>query len=282
MEPPPTTIADLLASYAGVLIDAFGVLIDGSGALPGARELIRELDRRAIPFAIVSNDASRSCGTYARKLAGLGMPVAAERFVTSGTLLPDYFRERGLAGARTCVLGTDDSCDFVRAGGGIPIPLAPGMELDAVAVCDDDGTPFLEGIECAASAVVRAVEVGRRPALVAPNPDLIYPKSNGELGFTAGAMAVMIELAVGRKLPHANLAFERLGKPAPLLFTTAAKRLGIAIDRLVMIGDQLETDIAGANAAGMASALVAGVSRWRPESAVAPSYLLATIDPGSP
>ena len=279
MTPRPTTIAELLATYDGVLLDAFGVLIDGRGVLPGATALIRELDRRQIPFAIVSNDASRSGATYAAKFAGLGMPVAAERFVTSGTLLPDYFRERGLVGARTCVLGTDDSCDFVRAGGGVPVALAAGMEIDAVAVCDDDGMPFLEGIERAASAIVRAVQAGRRPALVAPNPDLIYPKNDDEIGITAGAMAVMIELAVNRKLPQAALSFERLGKPAPLLFTTAARRLGVAIDRLVMIGDQLETDIAGAAAAGVASALVAGISRWDPESAIAPTYLLATIHP---
>jgi HAD superfamily hydrolase (TIGR01450 family) len=279
MTPRPTTIAELLATHAGVLLDAFGVLIDARGALPGALALIRELDRRRLPFAIVSNDASRSGATYAAKFAALGMPVAAERFVTSGTLLPDYFRERGLAGARTCVLGTEDSCELVRAGGGVPIPLAAGMEIDAVAVCDDDGTPFVEGIERAASAIVRAVHAGRRPALVAPNPDLIYPKADDEIGITAGAMAVMIELAVARKLPHAGLAFDRLGKPAPLLFTTAARRLGVPIDRLVMIGDQLETDIAGAAAAGVASALVAGISRWSSESVIAPTYLLATIEP---
>jgi ribonucleotide monophosphatase NagD (HAD superfamily) len=219
--PPTATISELLDRHGGFLLDAFGVLIDGSGVLPGAVELIRELDRRGLPFAIVSNDASRSGLTYERKFAGLGMAVPADRFVTSGTLLPDFFRERGLEGARTCVLGTEDSREFVRAGGGVPVEVAAGMEIDAVAVCDDDGTPFLEGIERAASAVVRAVHAGRRPVLVAPNPDLIYPKSDGELGLTAGAMAVMIELAVGRKLPHAGLAFDRLGKPAPLLFTTA-------------------------------------------------------------
>jgi HAD superfamily hydrolase (TIGR01450 family) len=277
--PPTATISELLDRHGGFLLDAFGVLIDGSGVLPGAVELIRELDRRGLPFAIVSNDASRSGLTYERKFAGLGMAVPADRFVTSGTLLPDFFRERGLEGARTCVLGTEDSREFVRAGGGVPVEVAAGMEIDAVAVCDDDGTPFLEGIERAASAVVRAVHAGRRPVLVAPNPDLIYPKSDGELGLTAGAMAVMIELAVGRKLPHAGLAFDRLGKPAPLLFTTAARRLGVPTERLVMIGDQLETDIAGASAAGIASALVAGVSRWHTESTIAPTYLLATILP---
>jgi len=277
--PAPTTIAALLDHYDGVLLDAFGVLIDGSGALPGAVALIAELELSATPYAIVSNDASRSRATFARKFAAWGLPVPADRFVTSGTLLPGYFRDRGLAGARTCVLGTEDSCAFVREGGGVPIALAEGMELDAVAVCDDGGTPFLEGIEIALSAIVRAVLAGRRPALVVPNPDLVYPKGDGELGFTAGAMAGLIEVALARRLPSSLLVFDRLGKPAPDLFVAAARQLGVAVGRLAMIGDQLETDVAGAHAAGMDSALLAGISRWDQVSAVAPTYLLDTIEP---
>jgi HAD superfamily hydrolase (TIGR01450 family) len=283
VEPRPTTIAELLAHHDGVLLDAFGVLVDGSGALPGAPALIAALERRGTPYAVVSNDASRSRETFARQFASFGMAISPERFVTSGSLLPDYLRDRGLVGARTCVLGPEDSHDYVRAGGGVPIVPHEGMELDVVAVCDDAGFPFLDGMEQALSAIVRAVEAGRSVALVVPNPDLIYPKSAGELGFTAGAMARLLELGLERRLPHAGLAFDRLGKPEPHLFTTAARRLGIAIDRLVMIGDQLETDIIGAAAAGMASALIAGVSRWSPGTAgAAPTYLLATLDnPGS-
>jgi ribonucleotide monophosphatase NagD (HAD superfamily) len=277
--PRSTTIATLLEAYDGVLLDAYGVLVDASGALPGAGALIRELLRRRTPFAIVTNDASRSLATHAQRFAGLGLPIDADRVICSGALLPGYFRDRGLAGARTCVLGTADSEAFVREGGGVVIELARGMELDALAVCDDGGTPFLEGIECALSAVVRAVEAGRRPALVLPNPDLVYPRGAGELGLTAGAMALVIEPALARRFPGAGLAFDELGKPQAHLFVEAARQLGLAPGRLVMIGDQLETDIAGAAAAGMATALCAGVSRWNATSGIAPDHLLATIEP---
>jgi ribonucleotide monophosphatase NagD (HAD superfamily) len=196
--------------------------------------------------------------------------------------LPGYFATRGLAGARTCVLGTADSIEYVRAGGGEPVPLAAGMEVDALVVADDDGFEFLSGIELALSAVVRAVEAGRRPALVLPNPDLIYPKTTGELGFTAGAMALLIETALARRFPGERLAFVPLGKPEPHLFDEAARRLGVPAARLVMVGDQLETDVAGAQAAGVDAALLAGISRWehaRATATVAPRYLLATIGP---
>jgi len=276
--PAPTTISALIDRYDGVLLDAYGVLVDARGLLPGAAALLAELDRRGKPFAIVTNDASRSPTTYVARFAGHGVAIAAERIVTSGGLLPGYFRDRGLAGARTCVLGTADSIAYVREGGGVPVPLAPGMEIDALAVCDDSGTPFVAGLELALSAVMRAVHAGRQPALVLPNPDLIYPRGEGEYGFTAGAMALLIEAALARRFPAHVLRFDHLGKPSPHLFVEARRRLGSA--NVVMIGDQLETDIAGARAAGIDAALLeGGVSRVDPTSRIAPTYVLATIAP---
>jgi ribonucleotide monophosphatase NagD (HAD superfamily) len=277
VHPTPTQIGALLESYDGLLIDAYGVLVDAGGVLPGATALLAELARRRTPHAIVTNDASRSRATWVARLARYGITATADQIVTSGSLLPAYFRDRGLAGARTCVLGTDDSFDYVREGGGVPIELRPGMELDVLAVCDDSGTPFVEGIELAFSAVVRAVHAGRVPSLVLPNPDLVYPKERGEYGFTAGAMALVIEAALRRRFPDRGLGFDRLGKPAPHMFAEARRRLGV--ERVVMIGDQLETDVAGALAAGIDAALLAGVSRWDPASDIVPTYLLATIEP---
>ena len=137
--PTAATMSELLDRYAGILLDVYGVLLDGSGILPGARELIGELERRGKPYAIVTNDASRSIPTYVQRFARLGLPIPGERIVTSGSLLPGYLRAKSLAGARVCVLGTDDSVDYVREGGGVPVPLARGLDCDALAVCDDSG-----------------------------------------------------------------------------------------------------------------------------------------------
>jgi glycerol-1-phosphatase len=153
-----------------------------------------------------------------------------------------------------------------------------------VAVCDDAGFKFLPGIEQAFSAVVRAVDAGRTPRLVLANPDLVYPKSAGEFGFTAGAIALVIEAALARRFPGTRLVFDRLGKPEPHLMIEAAHHLALPLDRLVMIGDQLETDIAGAQAAGIDAALLEGVSRWSTAPAsgpptVTPAWLLGRLWP---
>lgn len=279
--PAPATTRELLDRYDGVLLDIYGVMLDASGALPGAHELLAELDRRKMPYVFVSNDASRSQETYVEKFASLGMSVDASQFVTSGSLIPLYMTENWVIGRRVCVLGTADSVEYVRMGGGDIVPLERGMDIDGIAVCDDAGFPFLAGMEWALSALVRAVEKDRDVMLLLPNPDLLYPKGDGELGFTAGAMAMLLEAGLARRFPHANLRFDRLGKPEPHLFTTGAEQLSLPLDRVLMIGDQLETDIAGANAAGCDSALLAGtISRWDAETSMeaprgaVPTYLL--------
>jgi 4-nitrophenyl phosphatase len=286
-EPQATTVTGLLDRHAGMLLDVYGVLFDARGPLPGAAELIAELERRGTPYRIVTNDASRSQATYAARFARHQIAIAPERFCTSGSLLPGYFAAHALAGARTLVLGTADSIAFVRQGGGVPVALAtePGAvdtlgTIDAIAVCDDSGFDFLRGIEQALGAIVRAVEAGAPPALILPNPDLVYPKGGGELGFTAGAIALLLEAALARRFPGANLRFTHLGKPEPHLFRAAAQQLELPTDQLVMIGDTLETDIAGARTAGCAGALLAGVSSWhhaRATSTIIPDYLLADL-----
>ena len=285
-EPRTIEISELLDRHRGVLLDVYGVLFDARGPLPGAASLLAELERRGTPYRIVTNDASRSQATYAARFAKHDISVSPERFVTSGSLLPTYFREHRLAGARTLVLGTADSIDFVREGGGAPISFSRDSAcftnelIEAVAVCDDDGFDFLKGLELALSSIVRAVEAGYPPALILPNPDLVYPKGGGELGFTAGAIALLLEAALARRFPGHGLRFVHLGKPEPHLFVEAARQLGVAPHELVMIGDQLETDIAGARAAGCAGALLAGVSSWhhaRETAKIIPDYLLAHL-----
>jgi HAD superfamily hydrolase (TIGR01450 family) len=272
-------LADVLDRYDGVLLDAFGVLVDGSGPLPGAAELVAELGRRGMPFLIVTNDASRLPETVADRFARFGIPVAAGDVLTSGQLLGPWFRERGLAGARCLVLGTEDSERYVEDAGGVVCPIDPDGAVQVVAVCDDDGYPFLDGINAALSVLFRALDGGRPIERVLPNPDVVFPAGGGRFGFTSGAVALLLEAALARRYPERRIEFERLGKPHRPLFDAAAERLGSR--RLLMVGDQLETDIAGARGAGLdAALLVTGVSRWQPEHGAGehgPTYLLEEL-----
>src|SRR5688500_4542781 len=130
-------LADVLDRYEAVLLDAFGVLVDGTSALPGAAELVAALERRRMPYLVVTNDASRLPETVSRRFHGLGLDIPAHGILTSGQLIGQYMAERGLAGARCLVLGTEDSQRYVSDAGGLVCPIEPDADYDLCAVCDD-------------------------------------------------------------------------------------------------------------------------------------------------
>jgi ribonucleotide monophosphatase NagD (HAD superfamily) len=280
--PQRTALGPLLDRYDGLLLDAYGVLVTQGGPLPGGAELIAELRRRGQPFWVVTNDASRLPETCERRFRGFGLDIAAADVITAGALLGPWFARHGLAGAGCLVLGTDDSRAYVDRAGGRVLAADADADYDVIAVCDDAGFPFLETSEIAMTVALRGVDRGRPPRLVLPNPDLIYPKGGGAWGFTSGAIALLLEAALARRCGPDAPAFERLGKPHAPIFEEAIRRAGSR--KLLMIGDQLETDIAGARGVGLDAALLTtGVSRWEAtapvDAAAAPTYLLDALAP---
>jgi HAD superfamily hydrolase (TIGR01450 family) len=271
--PPTISIRSLADRYDALLIDAYGVLVDGSGAIPGAVEAINDLNACEKMWLVVTNDASRHPETSAAGYAKFGLDIAPSRILTSGSLLAGWFARHGLAGAGTTVLGPEDSLRYAREAGGDILPHGDDR-AGVVVVADDAGFPFLEAIEGVISALFRRIDRGETVHLVLPNPDLIYPKGPGEFGITAGSIALVIEAALAQRYPSRDdLTFERLGKPFPAIYEKAIERLGTR--RLCMVGDQLATDVLGAQMAGLDSALVTGgVGVFDPAGPIRPDWLV--------
>lgn len=280
MNPPPstTTIRHLIGAYDALLLDAYGVLVDKSGPLAGAAALIDRLNILAKPYYILTNSASRLPEAMAEEFQALGLAVPAERFITSGLLLERHFAEHGLAGTRCVVLGPEDAIRYVERAGGKAVALGADADADVVVLADQKGFPVLEGMDHALSLVLRRLDAGQPLHLVLCNPDLVYPVAHGQYGFTAGGLALMIEGVLRERYPEKRLGFARLGKPHAPIFEEAARRSGTR--NLVMIGDQLATDILGANRCGIASALIGTGLARRGVSAcgeAAPTYLLDSL-----
>jgi HAD superfamily hydrolase (TIGR01450 family) len=247
------TIEALIEQYAVLLLDAYGVLVNDSGALDGAQELIRLLNRARKPYYLLTNDASKLPQTTAGRFQSYGLEIAPDRIITSGGLLKNHFKICSLQGARCVVLGPDDSARYVVDAGGEVVPAAGGF--DAVVIGDEAGFPFVETVDMVLTALFHKVERGEKFHLVLPNPDLLYPKADRGFGIASGSIALIIEAALQLRYPdRPNLRFARLGKPHAAIFQEALERSGTR--DMIMIGDQLETDIRGANAFGLDSALV--------------------------
>lgn len=280
MERPPTTsIAELLERYDGLLIDAYGVLVHSSDAFPGARSLVDNLNGLGFPYVVVTNDASRLPTTAAEKYRNCGLDIDVERVVTSGSLLEPYFEDRGLTGADCAVLGTRDSKIYVeRAGGNVVDPRE--RDFDVLVLGDDAGFPFRESMDATITRLIRRIDHGESVELVLPNPDLIYQQGPDRYGFAVGSLAQMFEVVLDERFPDLDLKFDRLGKPHHPIYEEAERRIGS--ENVAMLGDQLATDIDGANRAGIDSVLVSGgvtnLETALASSAVQPDFILDSLE----
>jgi HAD superfamily hydrolase (TIGR01450 family) len=250
---PEITIDVLLDRYAALLVEAYGVLVHSSGALPGADEFIARLNRAAKPYWILTNDASRLPATAAAHYRSYGIAVEQEAVITSGSLLAPYFAAQRLHGARCVVLGPEDSAQYVAHAGGRLV--LPGEAFDVLVIADESGYPLLETADATLTALFNALDRGNPIHLLLPNPDTIYPTRGHGFGFASGSVAAMFEAALRARYPNRrDLGFARLGKPHEAMFKEALRRSGTR--DMVVIGDQVDTDVRGARAFGLDCTLV--------------------------
>lgn len=273
------TFHALIERHAGILFDAYGVLVDAAGALPGAAEAIAALTKRRQPFLVVTNDASRSPHRAAQRYQRLGLAITPDQVLSSGMLIGPALRAHGLVGKRAVVLGTGDSAGYVREVGIEVMPANRSDPADAVVIADEGGVDSLAVLDELLSMILAAHAAGRPPVLLLANPDLIYPAGGGTFGFTAGALAQLIERALTLVLGDEAPRFEVLGKPATVHFENALTRIGTR--EVVMLGDTLHTDIAGARAVGIASGLlltgVTTAAQLERATEHHPTYLLESL-----
>lgn len=270
------TFPELRRRHEAVLFDAYGVLVNASGALPGAGATIADMRRDGQPFLVVTNDASRSPRRAAERLSRLGIPVEPEHVLSSGMMVGPALQAHGLAEGRIVVLGTDDSAQYVRDIGATVVDPVPDDPADAVVIADEGSIDLIDSLDDILSMILEAHHRGRMPRLILANPDLIYPSGVRRFGFTAGSFAHLVEKALHLLLHEEAPTFEVLGKPSPVHFNAAIELIGTR--DVVMLGDTLHTDIAGAQGVGIASAIVlTGVTTRATALAardVVPTYLL--------
>ena len=215
---------------------------------PARRSCSRRLNRDDKPYFIVTNDASKLPATAASRYQRFGLPIDASRILTSGMLLTGHFADRGLRGRRCAVLGPADSARYVADAGGEVVP--PDEAFDVLVIGDESGFPFLDWADAALSSLFVSIRRGPAgpPRGAEPGSDLpgrrrLRLRRRDHRQHVRGR-ARRFGIRIGR-----NCASRGLGKPNTPIFEDAVRRLGTS--RAVMVGDTLETDIAGARAAGL-------------------------------
>jgi HAD superfamily hydrolase (TIGR01450 family) len=223
----------------GLLLDMDGVLYHGSRVLPYALDFMRALGE--LPRVFVTNNPIATPDQVADRLAGMGFerPDPA-RVLTSGVATARYLARRK-PGFRFYAVG------------------APGLaaELSRLGEADAERADFVvvgEGAGLDYHSLSRGIDLilTHGAELISTNPDHTvdgYVDGRRLVLPGGGSLVAPFEAATERKALT-------IGKPHPLLYQMALNQLGLGPADCVMVGDRVDTDIAGAQALGVRTALV--------------------------
>lgn len=240
-------------TYDVALLDLDGVVNVGDEAAPHAIDALAEAKRLGIRTAYLTNNASRSAADVADRLRRLGLDVADSDVVTSSQAAARLLADRLEPGAAVLVAGAEALRDEVAAVG-----------LRVVADADAAPAAVVMGYDPTidyARLAEASVAIRRGALFVASNLDATLPTPRGPLP-GMGSLAALVITATGVQPVVA-------GKPERPLFDASVERTGA--QRPIVIGDRLDTDIAGARNAGIpAMAVLTGVTDLRALTTASP------------
>lgn len=223
--------------YDAFLFDLDGVLYRGNDPVPHAADVLTSLRERGKGIAFVTNNAASTPDTVASRLRSVGVQADPSEVETSAITTAHLLAGRGVA---TAFVVGEEGLRSALTERGIQIVDDPQGGVDVVVVGLDRTADYTK---LRRASVL--VELGA--ALVATNPDTSFPAAGGQVWPGAGALLAVIEATTGATA-------EVVGKPEPPLLEAALRRAHGGVPLLV--GDRLDTDIAGAERLGWDSLLV--------------------------
>lgn len=221
-----------MSTFKGALLDLGGVVYLGNEPLPGAVEAIDRLRKAGLAVRFLTNTTRTPRSALLTKLRGMGLSVQEDELFTPALAARRLIEQQGLAPQLLVHPALEE--DFA----GLP----PG-EKEALVVGD-----AAENFSYAAlNAAFRVLERGGAFLALANNRS--FRDTDGGLSLDAGPFVAALSFA-SRREPMV------LGKPSPDFFLSAVASLGCQPHEAAMIGDDVESDVGGAMAAGLAGILV--------------------------
>jgi HAD superfamily hydrolase (TIGR01450 family) len=253
----------LADSYDGFLIDLDGTVWVGGDPVPGAADALAALRSAGRRLVFVTNDSRASGGELAERLGESGIEAGPEDVLTAGAVTA---RAAARTGARRAyVIGAPALKAAVEEAGLDLCEQRESAEAEVVVVALHPGFDYAE-----LRAATRSLHAGA--ALFATNREPSLPMPDGYWPGT-GAILAAVEFAGGRR---ATIC----GKPEHELFEQALERIGTSPQRSAIVGDGLQSDVAGAAGAGIGTILVLTGNATREDADgadPAPDHVLGSI-----
>lgn len=223
----------------GVLLDLDGVVYVGDSPVPGAAEVVDWISSEGIPFRFLTNTTSRPRAAIVEKLSSIGIPAAAEDILTPAVAALSWLRDA--PGRPALFVPEATASEFVELD---PLPEGAEDGAGAVVVGDLGGAWDFSTLNRA----FRLLMAEPRPALVALGLTRYWRADDG-LRLDAGAFVRSLEYAAGTTAVV-------MGKPAQAFYRSAVDSLGLPVNQVVMVGDDIRSDVEGAQRAGLTGVLV--------------------------
>ncbi len=236
---------DFLNQYAAILLDLDGTLYRDETALPGAADLVAGLVRSGKPYAAVTN-SSASPKQIAARMVRMGMPFTAGHVYSCAAAAADWVLEQFGGGSRqprVMNLASTGIAELLE--GRVEWVEDEAGECDAVLAAAPSNAHAAEARRWAALQHLR-----RGARLAGLCADRVYPSQRG-IEFGAGSLTALLAYA-------ADVTPVYCGKPERFFFEHVCGHMNVLPTRCLMMGDNLESDIAGACGVGMESVLVLG------------------------
>jgi HAD superfamily hydrolase (TIGR01458 family) len=231
----------------GILIDLSGVIYIGDGPVAGAPEALSRLRKSGLPVRFLTNTTRTPKRGLLERLSTMGFQITAEELFTPAQAACELLIERRLAPDLLIHPALEE--DFQ----GLPPSSGGGR---AVVVGDAaDGFTYQ-----ALNAAFRDLADGAEFLALAKNRAFL--DADGRLSLDTGAFVAALEYASGRTATV-------LGKPSADFYAQAARDMDVSMSGLVMIGDDVESDVSGALKAGVGHALLVRTGKYAPGAEVA-------------
>ena len=246
-----------LATLKTILIDGDGVIWRANEAVPGALDFFDLLKQRDMDWALLTNNNTHTVADYVAKLRGFGIDADPSHVFTSCTVTANYLRQRYGPGAPVHVVGMD-GLTMTLAEAGFDLSSGetmPDHPVVAVAAGMDRAITY-DKIKVAMRLILGGAE------FVAANTDPSYPVPDG-LNPGTGMITCMLQTVTGVKPTI-------MGKPERPIYEAALKRFNADVTTTAMLGDQLVTDILGAQRLGICAIQVLTGVVTREELAASP------------
>jgi phospholysine phosphohistidine inorganic pyrophosphate phosphatase len=223
-----------------VLLDLDGVVYVGESAVPGAADVVDWLTQEEIPYRFLTNTTSRPRASIVEKLSGMEIKASADDILTPAVAAKSWLQDH--TPRRPALFVPDATASELAELD----PLPDDVEEGAGAVVVGD---LGEAWDFASfNRAFRLLMAEPRPTLVALGMTR-YWKADDGLRLDAGAFVRALEYAAGTTAVV-------MGKPDQAFYRAAIEGLGLAAGGVVMVGDDIRSDVEGAQRAGLTGVLV--------------------------